>query len=641
MPSFYSNELLAKLRYRKGLSQEKALYDDCLGDDVLSRSNISRIENMRQIPRSESAKLLLDTMKLPAINLFFPYLENQSSHMLQQRDQLLFCLPHAADSPHIHQQALDLIKEMESNGNFVQGINRQFILYCKTALREIAGQDPSETMKLVIEGIAITYPEYDEDNFRADTLIFEEAGLLLTKAQTYRRSGNMPAAIKLLEHLANGLNRLPQDDRDKEQRFAPVLLTLAQCYMQNGDYQNALITCDAGHETSLRRNRGFYLPDFAHHKAICLVQLGHKEEVAHLARQAYFGYTMQRRSTKAADFWNFANNNLNIHIQTYGAETLQLPLPQPTFAHGSYGECNTFGQLLNQFRKEAGLSMDQLCEGICAKSSLDNILNNKQHGNPYVLEALMQRLGRDVDKYINTFLGKTEFKNKQKRDNTNALLASHKFSEGGKLLMELEGEKHFQKYVGKQFLELGYARIYGGCVDDTSDTYRKMLGDVIRMTNKNFNLCNVATTRLIYNEVIAVNRIANSLYRAGQIRKSMQLQEALIDSMDTYYVDGAAKMRMYTTILYNYTKNLGLEGLYKEAFPLINKGKDFAVLYGQFKPLPGFAHNMGYCLLENKEKEKSLAYLALAYYCDMLTERPVFAKTSLDYVKNKLGIAFD
>lgn len=642
MPSFFSNELLTKIRNRKGWAQENILYDDSLFGDVFTSANISRIENMRQVPMPESTKSLLGVMKLPAQNLFVPYFENQTPNMLQQRDQLLFCLLHAAEHPHICQQALTIADEMESTGKFTQEmpINRQFILHCKTALWEIAGQDPAQTMKFIKDAIALTYPEYDENTFRGDMLIFNEADLLLTKAKIYKRGGDLPAAIRLLERMANGLNRLPQDDREKEQIFAPVLLTLAQCCMQNGDYQSVLMICNAGHETSLKRNKGFYLPDFAHHKAICLAHLGQKCDAVPLARQAYFGYTIQRRNAKAADFFSFAKNELNIPIQTYGAEALQLPLPQPNFVHAGYRVYETFGQLLDQFRIDAGLSMDQLCEGICAKSTLDNIINGRQYGSPYVLEALMQRLGRDVDKYINTFIGKTDFENKQKRDAANALLASHKYSEAEKLLQELENEKHFTKYVGRQFLELGRARIYGSHSGD-SEEYRKMLEDVVCMTNKKFDLRNVNTTRLTYHEIIAVNRIANSLCNIGEMQRGMRLQEALIDSMDIYYGDGAAKMRMYTTVLYNYTKNLGLEERYKEAFPLIDKGEDFTLLYGQFKPLPGFAASRAYCLFETGEKEKSLTYHALSYYCDMLIEKPEYAKFTKNDAEQHFNVIFD
>ena len=646
MSSYFSNDLLKEMRTRKQLSQEQTLFDDSVFSDIFSSVNLSRVENMYQTPMIESAKSLLGAMKMPTKNLFVPFLENSSPHMLQQRDELLFYVSHAADHQSAYLQAMDKVRQLENSGDFEQGVNHQFILYCKTALREIAKENPSETLKLVVEGIALTYPEYNEETFKGDLLIFDEAGLLLTKAQTYKRGGDLPAATRLLERIAAGLSRLPQDDRDKEQMFAPVLLTLAQCYMETGDYANALKICDAGYAATIKRNKGFCLPDFVHHKALCLAHMGQKEQLARLARQAYFGYTMQRRYPIAAYLLDMAKCELKVPIETYGVEALQLPLPLPQFTHAGYERCETFGELLDQFRVQAGLSMDRLCEGICAKSSLSNIINNKQQGSPYALEAMMERLGRNVDKYINTFLGKTDFYNKQKRDNANALIANFEFDQGRKLLEELEGEKHFQKYVGKQFLELGYARIYGQKMWKTPETadgpgYIKMLEDIIRMTNKKFDLRMVAATRLTYNEVVAVNRIANSYYYMGEMQKCMRLQEKLIESMDTYYVDGAAKMRMYTAILHNYTNNLVTEERYKEAIPLIEKGEDLSLLYMQFKPLPSYAANRANYLYHTGEKEKSLAYHALAYYGSELIGRHDNAKISREEVAAGFNMQLD
>ena len=640
MPSFFSNNLIAEMRARKQWSQEQAMYDNESYADIISSANLSRIENMHQAPNLKSTKSLLGSMKMPRESLIVPHLENPTPHMLQQRDELNFYLFHAADHRSAYLQALDIMRQMESTGSFEQGINRQFILRCKSALGEIAGNPPSEILELVKKGMAITYPEYDEETFEGDMLIFDEARLLLTKAQAYKRRGDLPAATKLLERIAAGLNRLPQDDRDKEQMFTPVLLTLAQCYMEAGEYEKALDICNVGYNTAVKRNKGFYLPDFVHHRVLCLAHLGRKNELTILARQAYFGYAMQRRYSKAVGFLDSARGEFKLPIETYGVEAIQLPLPRPEFAHAGHEACETFGELLDRFRIQAGLSMDQLREGICAKSSLSNIINSKQQGSPYVLEALMERLGRDVNKYINTFLGAKDFCNKQKRDNANALIANFEFSKGGKLLMELEGEKHFTKYIGKQFLELGHARIRARNMTDGPE-YIQMLENIIRMTNKKFDLRRVATMRLTYHEVVAVNMIANSLYRTGEMQRCMRLQEALIDSMDTYYVDGAAKMRVYTTLLYNYTKNLDLVGQYNESLPLIDKGEDFSLLYGQFKPLPGYAANRAYCLFRTGEKEKSLAYHALACYGSELIGRHDNANLTRNEVAEDLKIHFD
>jgi len=420
-----------------------------------------------------------------------------------------------------------------------------------------------------------------------------------------------------------------------------VLLTLAQCQTHNGDYKLALETCQTGYDTSIKRNKGFYIPDFAHIKALCMVSLGQKDNAMPLLKQAYFGYSLLRRNKNASDLLQFVKNNLNIIIETYGVDTMQLPLPEPDIAHGNAKKFETFGELLNDFRLDADLTYDSLCEGICGKTTLENIIKGKQQGSPMVLEALMQRLGRDIDKYINTFLGEEEFYNKQKRDKANALIANKKFAEGEKLINELAADKTFAQRIGEQFIKLSRVIINERHLSNDPAHLEELL-DVVRVTNKKFDLRQVATTRLTYYEIVAVNMIAIYLCNNEKSRhKGLQLYDDLIASMDKYYVDDAAKMRMYTTVLNNYTTTLETVGQYDDALPIIDAGEVFSIVHKQFKKLPGFAFNKSWGLLETGRKEEGLPYLALSYYGDALMENPLLADITSSYAKDYFDIKFN
>jgi len=638
MGSYNPNNIIAEIRQRKRASQE-ALLDDC---SYINRESVSRIENNRQAPNKKTVSTLISNLDLPTKGFVYPHFENQTPLMLQLKDELLYNLLRATDLAVTGKKAEDLIQQLENTGNFIEGVNRQFILSCTAILREIQGKDPSKTMTIIIEAMAITYPEFNNETFEGDVLIFEEMNLLHTKAQTYKRGGDLQTAIKLLEHILEGMNRLPKDDRDKEQKHAPILLTLAECYMQDGNYKKALETCKVGYDVILKRNKGFYLPDFAQCIADCYNYLGEKEEVAQWAKRAYFGYVQLRRNAKAAKFWQYANDELGVCINTYGVDKLQLELPEPTFVHGNPATYSEIGQMIAAFRDEAKVTMDNLVEGICSnRGRLSKIEDGTIQGNVYELEAIMQRLGRDIDKYFNTFLSIKEFLLKQKRDEMNALLANRKFDQAEKLLFELEGEKSYQKFVNKQFLELSKVQIKNARKGYTPEEHFAKLQDVMRMTRKNFDMRDVAKTRLTYYEIKAVNMMAGNLYSSGKTSDGLRLFEDLIQSMDTYYVDGVAKMRMYPTVLYNYSRCLGLSNRHDEVLPIVEKGKNLCILYNQFKTLPGLAMNKAGYLLAKGEKEKSLAYAALAHYGSALIGRHKNVENTAKWVSENFGIGFD
>lgn len=160
MPSFLSNDLIRETRARKKLTQEMILHSN-----MLAEKNLSRIENHHQRPRKDSFINLMSSMDVSVDTFFCPYLENQTLHLIQLRDELLYYLSYAPESDLAIQNVENLIKSLEQTGDFNQGINRQFILYCKATLGEIQGQPLEEIISFVTEGIAITYPEYNEATF--------------------------------------------------------------------------------------------------------------------------------------------------------------------------------------------------------------------------------------------------------------------------------------------------------------------------------------------------------------------------------------------------------------------------------------------------------------------------------------------
>ena len=95
-------------------------------------------------------------------------------------------------------------------------------------------------------------------------LIFEEMSLLHTWAQVHKRDGSIPEGINLLERIISGMERLPQDDKEKGQLFSHLNMTLAECHMQVHNYKEALDVCQNGYAQSKKFNKDLYALDFRH-----------------------------------------------------------------------------------------------------------------------------------------------------------------------------------------------------------------------------------------------------------------------------------------------------------------------------------------------------------------------------------------
>jgi len=606
---------------------------------ILSQLTILRAEKGHQDIRVKGFKKLMSTLDMPVDAYFCPCLENQTMELLQHYDALTHYVTYAKEDTLFQQKGEDLLNKLKTDTVFAQGINRQKLISQEVVLLEATHKDPAEIKNLILQGLDITYPELAKDPFSGDMLIFEEGPLLHNLARTYMHEGNTAQSIAILKNIFTGLHLLPQDDREKERMYAPMLLTLVQCYMQDKNYSEALAVCNSGLKISLKRNNGFYAPDFAELKAICLLLLGKKDELPLLILHTLAGYCLLRRYSKADNLLHLAHEN-KININTHGMETIRQPMPEPIFAYGKNIPCGNIGELIAKLRYEANLTLNTLCEGLCHESTLSKIESNPfPLDKVYLLESLMQRLGRHVNHYFDTFIPREEFENKRMRDEIKALLVSRDYDEAKNLLEVLATKKSFQDGANLQFVELAKATIYGDKNRYTAD-HITMIQKAIKITRKNFDIGLVARMRLTYHEVTALNQLANSLCGSGNMREGLRLFEDIIDSMNRYYVDEHEKINMFTTVMRNYSTFLGQARRYNDALKNAIAGEDIDVKHGRLRTLPISADNRAVNMLSLGDKENCLPYFAMSYYGSQLVGRQKNAGITHGYVKEHLGVEF-
>jgi len=646
MPSLLPNDIIKEIRDRIRITR-MALHDiislSCMEEnEILSQLTIFRVEAGQQSIRVDNFSAVMDALKMPLDTLFCPCLEEQTVERLQLYDTLTHCMLYAKEDNTFRQKGLDLLKQLSNDPAFSQSINRQLLISQEVVLLEAMGKDFMEIRQLIYEGLEITYPELVQNPLIGDVLIFEEAPLLHSLARAYMQQGDTPQAIALLRNIFDGVTLLPQDNRDKERMLAPMLLTLAQCHIQENDYNEALSVCETGRKIAVKRNNGFYAPDFVELKVHCLYQLGTEDELPQLTLQALAGYQLLRRYNKADNLLQYANNH-KITLNTYGMETIRPPMPEPNFAYGKTIACGSIGQLIGGLRYDADLKLRELCDGICTESALQKIESARLPlDRVYKLEAIMQRLGRHIDHYFHTFLSIPDFENKQKRDEINSLLINLKYEEAKELVDELEVNKRFMKEsVNRQFIELAKVSISSG-IGGYKPEHEAMLQDVLNITrkNKDFDISRVASTRMMYKEITAVNQMAICLCSTGNMRKGLRLYEDLIESMDKFYVDEHEKIRMYTMILRNYSTFLGREVRHKESIEFASTGEDMDVKHNRLNGLPTFAVNKACSMLDLGDKVNCLPYFALGYWGSKLVGRQRNAKITKKHVEERMGVSF-
>jgi transcriptional regulator with XRE-family HTH domain len=648
MSSFNISAMEKKARLRKNIRQLTVL-----SDEVCAEATVSRIENNRNNPTQKTLKTLLQGVGLSSDVFFSSYLVNPSIEARILHDKLLDCLDYA-DDPAALREAKRLFSLIDNMKEFKQGVNRQFLLSSKARIFEAGKCGLTTVISIVKQGMAVTFPEFSEGSFSGEMLIFEEIELLHTLSRTYRRFGHMAKALRLLENVLKGIDMLPEDDREKMKKYDRLLLTLSEFLIENGEYKSAYKICERGAKSTLKYNRGKYAPDFAHNKAVSLYKQGRTGECGRFFTLAYFGYALLQRRDKADKLKEDAEKLYGVTINTYGVESLGYK--NRTFKPYVYGEppgdCKSIGQLIRKLRLQNGLSQTNLCSGLCSEAYLYKIEVEGQEENAkhyirgikqpkfYILEALMQRLGRDINLYFDTFLSTQSFDEKQMRNEIIAQLILGKADEAEAVLNELETHFDYRKGSNLQFILIAKARLtlkregYG-------EAYLKLVNMAIRITIPDFNDKEIYKYRLTYNEITLINMLALYYANNNEIPQAVRIYERLRDSINTFYVDEYEKIRMYALIMYNYSKYLGLMKRYDEALEIIAEGVAYDVRHSRLSILPSFMTNKACDLLEMGKAEASVPYFALAYYGAELLEKVESKNINANYVKERLNISFD
>jgi len=643
MPTMMTNQIMLEMRNRKILSRQKILTMLELGNatehDILAELTILRVENLQQKIRTGNFDAVMDALGTP-VDIFHPCTDNQSIELLQQKNALEHYMLHAGENHWHNKKAAEVISILKKSGHFSQGINYQFLANHEAKLQHLQGADPSQIRNLIFKGLAVTFPEARKTGYTGQVLILEEPALFHSLAIALMREGKAGQAIELLRDILLGLVLTPEDDRIKERMYVPLLLTLAQCYIHEKKYPEAMETCDNGLRTTKRRGLGRYAPDFVHLKAYCHALIAEKQTAMPLLTLAYAGYSLMRRYNKADIMQQEFATEFGMTIDTYGMETIRTPMPEMEFSYGSGIPCQSIGEFIAGLRYEADLKLEELCEGICTKGALSKIENGKTPGNTYHLEVLMERLGRSVDKYFYTFMDYEEFPIKQLRNEIWAHSANAQYVEMEQKLAELRTKKSHKAGVGLQFIKLMEARLYG-VKNGYDEKHVAMLLEVLTHMRKKFDLSKITHTRLGRWDIMALNQIAISLCATGDTKKGFRVFEDLLESMDRYIVDEREKMLMYTNVCLHYSKYLGLAMRYDESLEIAEVGVNLDAKHMRLNRLPSLIMNIACCLFETGEKKKSLPYFAQAYYGSVLLGRQSNARAIAKYVDEKnVGICF-
>ena len=638
--SKYRTALLVKfLRERIGL-QWQAMHEMRSLRDY-DASLLKRVEGDKLHPTPETLENIMKAIDLPLDDFVYSFLEGQPMWVYIECDKLTQALDMddtAAAEP--------ILTYLEGLPGFESGVLRQFILSKRARLWELLGKTADQIFLLIADGMAETFENFTEEALAGSILVLEEPELMHTKARVYAREGDAGSAIRILEHMVSSLGKLPNTDREKERQYAGVLLSLSNCLIETGDYEKVLEICDQGEEYSASRKHGQLNPEFEFNKAVALRGLKRLDECAEPLKHAYFGYILLGEHNRAKAALFVSKEDFGINFKIFGADSMeasrQFRIP---YSRGEPVGCCSLGTMIKALRKRAGLSLHQLSCGICSVPTLKRIENDECHSSIFTLEAIMQRLGRDINLYNHFFLSKEDFIATQLRDRINTMIIERNYAGASKLLKEFETMENVKRHnVLRQFVETVKAIIFANEQSGPHPDFPDMLMKALKITCPQFEESDIDNYHLTFNEIVIIIQYAGYLGDTGDSSRSAEIYERLRRNLNGKYVDEVEKAKTYSTVLFNCSTSLGRAGKRRESQGSILECDQFERTRRRLIELPGLAFNKGYNMLMTGEKAESLAYFAQAYYgASMFSKYGQSADMGIirKVVEDHFGIIFD
>jgi transcriptional regulator with XRE-family HTH domain len=293
----------------KAMRKEKNINQNKLADGLMTRSNLSKVENVLQEINKTTLSLLLYRMGYPA-KRFFPHpLSNEEFRAYALRD--MFAVAKVKNDKEAMEKYMN---EMEAMPIFEEGLYKQILLKSKAALTLL--QDATAyplVMGLLLEAIKVTIPNFNPRTVHVQLLGNDDHEIIVQIAVIQFETGEIDASIDLMMRLAENMRTRICDQLEKARSLTFVLYNLSRFLGQIQRYDEALEVCNEGIKIGEAFIAYGHLAELKFNKAYCLFYLhGLTDEVIHLLHQSYYGFLAQGKVHMAEATKNLSAERFNI-----------------------------------------------------------------------------------------------------------------------------------------------------------------------------------------------------------------------------------------------------------------------------------------------------------------------------------------
>lgn len=303
----------------------------------------------------------------------------------------------------------------------------------------------------------------------------------------------------------------------------------------------------------------------------------------------------------------------------------------------------SMGTILKKCREMKGITQEELCYGICTASGLSKMEHGLREPSYVKFASLMERMGEWPEAY-DIFIGDKVYRVNELQSRIRTSLYHQELQKAGDLLDELEQElKNFpNETIYHQFLGMGRTickskGVFNNqCVEE--------LKGLLKWTVPCFENKSIKECFLSHQELMLVNNIAIGYGDLGQNEKALTLLRELKEYLENNYMGNRDKATMYSTVLLNLVKYLGLEEYYEEALDVAENAIKILTETGKTLKVATLRYDIAWICMKldrNKYRQKIEDELILSLCADISNQNYRSADETLSLINTNMKECFD
>ena len=229
------------------------------------------------------------------------------------------------------------------------------------------------------------------------------------------------------------------------------------------------------------------------------------------------------------------------------------------------------GNLIRKLRKEQGLTLSQLCNGLCSVATMNRIETEDSVENLLLIIMILQRLGVNPDRF-ELYSSKTQFEQLQQRVLIKVYVRDRNFKEATRMLYEYKMKWNdiiINDKLQNQFIKgvHGYLEIQFGNLEKGI----LKLEESIQISVPEWKRVGIISLILSEEELILLSLLADSYEIAGKISDAFSLRIKIIEYIKQSRILKDLKPQLFNEVICKTVPSLIKQGEANIALDLCNQ----------------------------------------------------------------------